>query len=60
MSVCKDCPKRQMGCHDRCPDYQKEKAEREAAKKYLYDWKACQFDSFHKSNYLRTKQMKEH
>lgn len=60
MSVCKDCPKRQMGCHDRCPDYLKEKAEHDSAVKYLRDWKACQFDSFHGSNYLRTKQMKEH
>lgn len=29
MSVCRWCPNRYPACHDTCPDYQAEKAERD-------------------------------
>ena len=34
IKCCKDCvaPKRHPGCHDHCPEYQKEKADHEARK----------------------------
>lgn len=31
MPPCKDCPKRKLGCHDRCEEYRQFKAERQAA-----------------------------
>lgn len=32
---CKDCPKRKVGCHDKCKDYKQFLVENEARKKRI-------------------------
>ena len=35
IKCCKDCIFRHLGCHDRCKDYDEEKAENELKKAFL-------------------------
>ena len=39
-SCCKGCPTRTPGCHDRCEQYQKDKAEWDAIRDKRYQEKA--------------------
>ena len=40
---CKDCAKRELGCHDKCPDYKQFKTELEEVKQKRAD--AYRFDN---------------
>ena len=37
---CKNCEKREVGCHSNCPDYKRFRDELEAEKKAKEDWLA--------------------
>lgn len=44
VSCCKDCTKRQIGCHSTCSDYIKQHAERQKLNKLMYNEKRKHYD----------------
>ena len=57
---CKDCvaPKRHPGCHDKCPEYQEQKAKNDAVKEAEKKWRDTRGGLIAQRNELYYKAMK--
>lgn len=57
---CKDCvaPKRHPGCHDKCPEYQEQKAKNEAVKEAERKWKEARGSVIAQRNEMYYRAMK--